>query len=136
MKIVAEDRPVAFFGFSLGAILAYEAVRYLEFRHGIRSSHLVSLCGVSYNTLQNWYQLNTAEPRFANFQKYMQMNFGFFPPQFEKIIGSFDEATLSLFLEVHSRGKYPLAIICTLVLFEKSTCFSMFSTIFHRFQND
>ncbi len=104
MNIVSKDRPVAFFGYSLGSILAYEAARELEHKHGIAASHLVSVCGLSIKTLQNWYKLDTSEPRFAHFKEYMHINFGNFPPQFEQIIGSFDEMTLSLFLEVYTRG--------------------------------
>jgi pyochelin biosynthesis protein PchC len=35
------DVPIVLFGHSLGAIVAYEVARALEFRHGVRAAHLV-----------------------------------------------------------------------------------------------
>lgn len=38
---VPTDLPIVLFGHSLGAVIAYEVARALEFRHGVRPAHLV-----------------------------------------------------------------------------------------------
>lgn len=78
------DVPLAFFGYSGGTLMAYESAWYLQKVMNIKTSHILSLAGITFEGLARFvfFDDGTFEGYRKNVKLYLATNFGRCPWQF------------------------------------------------------